>query len=105
MNHPPRHQYRRLKQIDRIKAKELGSTSGVRERHGLLRCGAFVAARSRCSSIQKCSEPKPPERLGTANILTFQTVPAGTALSFLPLKIPPTVCPVCHTRHTDTPLQ
>src|SRR5215467_7439471 len=37
--------------------------------------------------------------------LTFQTVPAGTALSFLPVKIPPTVCSVCHTRHTDTPLQ
>jgi hypothetical protein len=33
---------------------------------------AFVAARSRSPSIQKCSELKPPEHLGTANIQPFR---------------------------------
>src|SRR5262249_57667916 len=74
MNYPT-HQYRRLKQIDRAKVKELGSTSSTRERHGLLRCGAFAAARSRSPSTQKCSELKPPEHLGTANIQPFRRFP------------------------------
>src|SRR5262245_13678234 len=33
------------------------------------------AARSRCPSIQKCSELKPPEHLGTANIQPFRQFP------------------------------
>src|SRR5262249_57552680 len=80
------HQYRRLKQIDRAKVKELGSTSSTRERHGLLRCGVFVAARSRSPSIQKCPELKPPEHLGTANIRPFRRFPLGPPFSFFPLR-------------------
>src|SRR5215471_1903227 len=103
MNYPT-HQYRRLKQIDRAKVKELGSTSSTRERHGLLRCGAFAAARSRNPSTQKCSELKPPEHLGTANIQPFRRFPLGPPFSFFPPQIPPAVCSICHTRHADTPL-
>jgi hypothetical protein len=60
------------KQVECTEARELGSTSNARERHGLFRCGAFLAARSRCPSIQKCSELSPPEHLGTANIPPFR---------------------------------
>jgi len=49
------------------------------------RCGAFVAARSRCPSIEKCSELKPPEHLGTANIQPFSQFPPRLPLSFFPL--------------------
>ena len=68
------------------KRRNLGSTSSARERHGLLRCGAFVAARSRCPSIQKCSEPKPPKHLGTANIQPFRRFPPRPPFSFFPLR-------------------
>src|SRR2546425_10254258 len=49
-------------------------------------------------------EHKAPETSGDAKHPPLQTFPAATALSFFPPQIPPTVCSVCHTRHTDTPL-
>jgi hypothetical protein len=82
----PQAQYRRLKQVDRTEAKELGSTSSARKWHGLLRCGAFVAARSRSPSIQKCSELKPPEHLGTANIQPFRQFPPRPPFLSFPLR-------------------
>src|SRR5215471_513500 len=45
----------------------------------------FVAARSRSPSIQKCSELRPPEHLGTANIQPFRQFPPRLPLSFFPL--------------------
>ena len=66
-----------------------------------VRCGAFVAARSRSPSIQKCSETKAPRTSRNGQHPTFQTVPAATALSFLPCWISSEVCSGCHTRHAD----
>src|SRR5215831_13137048 len=62
---------------------------------------AFVAARSRSPSIQKCSETKAPRTSRNGQHPTFQTVPAATALSFLPSWISSEVCSGCHTRHAD----
>src|SRR5262249_57111266 len=52
----------------------------------------------------ECSEPKAPQTSRDGQHPTFQTVPAATALFFLPPQIPPTVCSVSHTGHADTPL-
>src|SRR6516164_7928726 len=72
------------------------------EWHGLLRAvAAFVAARSRSPSIQKCSETKAPRTSRNGQHPTIQTVPAATALSFLPSWISSEVCSGCHTRHAD----
>ena len=66
-----------------------------------VRCGAFVAGPQ--------SQPIDPEMFGTkaprtsrnGQHPTFQTVPAATALSFLPCWISSEVCSGCHTRHAD----
>src|SRR5262249_17123068 len=81
---PPEAPDRGLKQVERTKAKELGRTSSARERHGLLRCGAFVAPRSHSPSIQKCSEPNPPEHLGPANTHPSRRFPPRPPFSFFP---------------------
>jgi hypothetical protein len=47
------------------------------------RWDAFERPAVAAPSIKKCSEPKPPEHLGTANLSTFQKVPAAAALSLL----------------------
>ena len=44
----------RCQQVERTDAKELGSTSGGRKKHGLFRCGAF--GRMRRPSIQNIRE-------------------------------------------------
>jgi hypothetical protein len=47
------------------------------------RWDAFERPAVAAPSIKKCSELKPPEHLGTANISTFQKVPAAALLSLL----------------------
>src|SRR5215831_3862984 len=75
----------------------LPSTPSCNRRNGTAFCALwrpFVAARSRSPSIQKCSELKPPRTSRNGQHPTFQTVPAATALSFLPLEFLQKCAPV-----------
>ena len=76
------------------------STRSARDRHGLFRAVARVAARSRSPSIQKRSELKPP------NISERQTSNLSDSSRrdcpfFPPSWISSEVCSGCHTRHAD----
>jgi hypothetical protein len=103
MNHPQA-QYRRLKQVDRTKAKELGSTSSARKWHGLLRLWRLRSGPQSQPIDPEMFRTQAPRTFRDGQHPTFQTVPAATAFSFFSPQIPPTVCSVCHTRHADTPL-
>ena len=76
------------------------STRSARDRHGLFRAVARVAARSRSPSIQKCSELKPPNISGrpTSNLSdsSHRDCPF-----FPPSWISSEVCSVGHTRHAN----
>src|SRR5262245_29248205 len=64
----------------------LPSTCSARGRLAF-RAVALRAARSRCPSIQKCSELKPPEHLGTANIRPFRQFRRDRPFLYFPLGL------------------